>query len=129
MEAVLIIPAFVVFLVLVVGIGRIAMVRDELHGASVGGSRVASLASDSSQAKLQAERLVNEHLKSAKSLCRQLDIDIDASALDLPPGQPGAVRVTLDCTLTLGDLSIPGLPGQIHINETFTTDVDPYVLR
>jgi len=125
-EAVLIIPAFLVFLALIVAIGRTAAVREDLHSSVVAGARIASLQTSSAAGEVEARAAIENHLREEGVACVSIDISINSYALDLPPGQSGEVSATITCTVPLADLSVPGLPGQIHLSETFSTPIDPY---
>ena len=125
-EAVLIIPAFLVFLALIAAIGRTAAVREDLHASVVDGARIASLATTSAEGESSARTAVENHLSEERVDCIYIDISINSYAVDLPPGQPGEVSATVTCTVPLSDLAVPGLPGQIRLTETFSTPIDPY---
>ena len=125
-EAVLIIPAFLLFLALIAAIGRTAAVREDIHASVVDGARIASLAPSSTEGDSSARTAIKNHLKAEGVKCTNIDISINSQALDLPPGQPGEVSATVTCTVRLSDLSVPGLPGQIRLTETFATTIDPY---
>jgi len=125
-EAVLIIPAFLLFLALIAAIGRTAAVREDIHTSVVAGARIASLASSSTEGESSARTAIKDHLSAEGVKCTDIDISINSQALDLLPGQPGEVSATVTCIVPLSDLSVPGLPGQIRLTETFSTPIDPY---
>ena len=125
-EAVLIIPAFLLFLALIAAIGRTAALTEDLHASVVAGARIASLAPSSTVGDSSARTAIKDHLDEEGVKCTDIDISINSQALDLLPGQPGEVSATVTCTVPLSDLSVPGLPGQIRLTETFSTPIDPY---
>ena len=125
-EAVLIIPVFLVFLALIAAIGRTAAVQEDLHASIVAGVRIASLESSSFDGENAARTAIENHLADEGVTCTSSDISINTDALDLPPGQPGEVWATIACTVPLSDLSVPGLPGHIRLTDTFSTPIDPY---
>ena len=88
-EAVLIIPAFLVFLALIAAIGRTAAVQEDLHASVVAGARIASLAPSSSVGETQARTAIENHLADEGVKCTYIDISINSHAVDPPPGQPG----------------------------------------
>ena len=126
-EAVLIIPAFLLFLVLILAIGRIAMVKADLHASVVNAARVASMETCSWCADTAARTAITTTLVADKVPCLDPDIVINAAALDQPPGQPGSVSASITCVVQLSDLGVPGMPGQIRITSSFATSIDPYV--
>ena len=125
-EAVLIIPAFLLFLALILAIGRTAGVQADLHAAVVSGARTASLESTAASGEAAARQAIEDHLSREGVTCVFLDVSVDARALDLPPGQPGSVSASVTCAVPLADLAVPGLPGQIRITESFATPIDTY---
>jgi hypothetical protein len=127
MEAVLIIPVFLLFLGLIAGIGRVAILRDELHILAVNTSRLASLSNSADEAERLVHRTIGEH--GGVDSCRELTITVDAGVLSGPAGQPGMVTVSLTCVVDLSDLVLPGIPGSTTISETFSTAIDTYALR
>jgi len=125
-EAVLIVPAFLIFLALIAAIGRTAAVREDLHASVVAGARIASLAPSSQSGESSARTAMENQLKQDGVTCIDIDISINSYAVDLSPGQPGEVSASVTCTVPLADLAVPGLPGQIRLTETFSTPIDPY---
>jgi Flp pilus assembly protein TadG len=128
-EAVLIIPAFLVFLALLAAIGRTAMVRDDIHAAVVMGARVASMQTNSTDGKTAATQAISAHLARDGTPCVDREIVVNAAALDLPPGQSGSVTATVTCVVLLSDLGVPGLPGKLTSSESFSTAIDIYAER
>jgi Flp pilus assembly protein TadG len=128
-EAVLVIPAFVLFLVLIIAIGRVAMVREDLGAAAVNGTRIASLTTGSAAAETAAREAVTAQLAREGTTCLTLDIGVDTTALDRPPGEPGTVTTTIGCDVPLADLLVPGLPGHWVIRASYSTPIDTYTNR
>ena len=126
-EAVMIIPAFLLFLALIAAIGRTAVIREDLHSTAVNASRVASQQTSALEGERAARKVIADQLSGGT--CRTLDISLNTAALDYAPGRPGSVSVTISCVVGLSDLSVPGLPGQIRLTETFTTPIDTYTDR
>ena len=126
MEAVIVIPAFLLFLALVVGVGRVSAVRGDLHAAAVNGARTASTQTTSVTGEQAGRKAIEAQLDREKVTCLHLDISLNTSALNLPPGQAGSVTATVTCVVPLADLAIPGLPGQTTIRSSFTTPIDTY---
>jgi hypothetical protein len=125
-EAVLVIPAFLLFLALIAGIGRTAMVRADIHAGVVSGARLASLESDVRTAEQVGRLAIIEHFERANLNCVRLEIRLDTLALGLPAGQAGQVTATATCVVPLADLAVPGLPGQVTITESFSTPINTY---
>jgi len=128
-EAVLIIPAFLLFLALVMAVGRTAAAQADVHAAVVEGSRVASLAKTAAAGETAGRAAIEAHLHREGIRCTRLTVTVDAAALDQPPGDPGQVTATITCVVPLADLAVPGLPGTMTISESFTTQIDTYTDR
>jgi len=128
-EAVLIIPAFLLFVALIAAIGRTAGVQEEVHAAAVEAARVASLASSAATGESAGRAAVLAHLAQDGVNCLSLVISINSQSLDRPPGQPGTVTASVTCVVPLADLAVPGLPGQVTIADSFSTPIDPYTLH
>jgi len=128
-EAVLVIPAFLLFLALIAAIGRAASVQEDIHAATVAACRIASQQTTSAAAQLAAENAITTNLGRQGITCDQLDVTIDTTALNQLPGQPGNITVSVGCTIPLSDLSVPGLPGQVTLTDQFSSAIDPYTHR
>ena len=128
-EAVLIIPAFLLFLAMVSAIGRTALIQGDLHAAVVYGARVAAMATTPEEGRVAGLAAIKEHLNREDVSCLSVKMDVDASAVGLAPGQFGSVSATVSCVVPLEDLAIPGLPGQVTIETTFSTAINGYTNR
>ncbi len=125
-EAVLVIPAFLVFLALLTAVARQAIVQADVHAAAVEAARTAVQEADSASGETLARAAVDAHLTREGVACLDLTTTVDATALDLPPGQAGEVAVAITCLVPLADLGVPGLPGQIEVTGRFSTPIDAY---
>ena len=54
---------------------------------------------------------------------------VNTSQFAIPPGQPALVTATVSCTVSLANLSLPGLPGTARLQATFTSPLDIYRSR
>ncbi|MDR0488690.1 MAG: hypothetical protein LBG99_04700 [Propionibacteriaceae bacterium] len=128
-EAVLVIPVFLLFLALLAGIGRTAMVGQDVHAAVVSATRVAAQYPSARSADIVAHEVIASHLNDNRTPCRSVGVTSNTAALDFGVGRGGTVSVALTCTVSLSDLAIPGLPGEVRITESFSTHIDPYKRR
>jgi Flp pilus assembly protein TadG len=128
-EAVLIVPAFLLFLLLVLAIGRTASAQADVHAAVVQAARVVSLQDNADAGQAAGRQAIHDSLLAGKVICQSIDITIESAALDLPPGEPGEVSAAVTCRVALADLSVPGLPGQVTIAEDFATPINTYESR
>ena len=128
-EAVLIVPAFLLFLVALAAVGAVAGVRQDVHAAAVQGARVASMESSAAAGTNAGYAAVNDYLNQEETPCQSRVVEIQAAPLDLPSGQGGSVRVRVTCVVSLAQFTGIGLPGQITVEEAFTAQIDAYVGR
>lgn len=125
-EAAIGVPAFLLFIALIVGAGRIAIARQAVEAAAAEGARSASIertrpAADRAADEAAAATLANQHLQ-----CLSILIDVDTSGFAVPVGTAAAVSATVTCVVNLADVSVPGLPGSLTITETMSSPLDTY---
>jgi Flp pilus assembly protein TadG len=120
------VPAFLLFVALIIGAGRIAIARQAVEAAATEGARSASIArtqpvADHDAATSAAATLANQQLQ-----CATTRVLVDTSGFAKPVGTPAAVTVTVTCVVNLSDVAIPGLPGTLPITATMTSPLDTY---
>jgi len=128
-EAVMIIPAFLLFMALILAIGRTVSVQADLHASVVAAARIASMQTCALCADTAARDSVVSRLAAEKTPCLNMEISTDTAILDQPLGTPGSVAVTVTCEVPLADLSVPGMPGHIRLTDSFSSSIDPYTPR
>lgn len=123
-EAAIIVPVLLLFLLVIIAGARIALAQQAVAGAAAAGARAASL-----------ERVETAGAAAARDAVR---VDLDGADLACTPstsvtgqwhrglGEAGVVRVTVTCRVRIGDLMIPGLPGEIVITRTAESPIDRY---
>ena len=104
-EAAVGVPAFALFLALIILAGRIA----------TAGQAVEAAAADA------ARSLATQQLS-----CSTTRVTVDAAGFTTPVGQPATVTATVSCEVRLADLAIPGLPGTRTVTATMTSPLDTY---
>lgn len=105
-ELVLLTPLLLAFLLLVVGLGRLAETRGLVNGAARDAARAASLTRTPEAAAVAAQHAATVDLAGAGLHCTSLRVSTDTSRFQ--PG--GQVRVTIACTADLQNLTGIGLP-------------------
>jgi Flp pilus assembly protein TadG len=126
---VLIVPALLLFVILTIALARWATAYADLQSGALAGARAAALAADSTEGAQLAERISRQQMVSGGPNCQTLTVTTSTAALDQDPGQLGEVSVSLVCLLPLGDLTLPGLPGQVTIEAAADCPIDPFVPR
>ena len=125
-EAVIGVPAFALFVGLIIFGGRTAMTHEAVESAAADGARTASIARTASEARVEAESAIRASLANQDIACLDVSVTVDASDFDVPVGTAGAVEVTVVCHLDLSDLSVPGVPGSRAITATVTSPLDTW---
>jgi Flp pilus assembly protein TadG len=125
-ETVIGVPAFLLFIALIVGAGRIAIARQAVEAAATEGARSASIArtqpvADHDAATSAAATLANQQLQ-----CATTQVVVDTSGFAKPLGTPATVTVTVTCVVNLSDVAIPGLLGTLPITATMASPLDTY---
>jgi Flp pilus assembly protein TadG len=121
-EAVILVPIVMIFVLLAVAFGRFEIVRDNVAGAARAGAEAAAVVSSPSTADGAAREAAMPALSGAGNPC--VDPIIRTKTDDFIPG--GTVSVTVTCSIKLSDLDAPGLPGSATVTATQTAPIDPF---
>ena len=111
LELALVTPLLLVFLILMVGLGRLAAFQGHLDEAAREAARAASLTSTPEQASVAAYQETRNSLGARSMRCAGLRVDVDTTALR--PG--GTVHVQLSCRSTVRQLAHLGAPGTVDM--------------
>ncbi|CCH75951.1 putative membrane protein [Nostocoides japonicum T1-X7] len=125
-EAVIVVPAFMLFVGLIVFAGRVAIANQAVGSAATEAARAASIARTQSQATGSAETAATNALGNQRVNCRRTTVSVDTSGFASPVGTPASVRATVTCVVNLSDLSVPGVPGTRTVIATMTSPLDTY---
>jgi Flp pilus assembly protein TadG len=121
-ELVLLFTVLVVALLIVVGLGRIALGTLHTEQAAAAAARAASLTTTPAQARTSSQRVATETLRSAGITCRRVTIDVDTTSFH--PG--GVVSVSVACTADLSGLAMTGLPGTVTVHATSSSVLETH---
>lgn len=124
-EAAIVIPTVLIFILLLVAAGRVASAQSKVVTAAEAGARAASIERTSGQARTSAAQVAVATLRSGNVSCNP-DVSTSTGGFTVPVGQPASVTTTVNCTVTLGDLAVPGLPGSRTFTSTATSQLDTY---
>jgi Flp pilus assembly protein TadG len=128
-ELVILAPALLMFLVLAIYAGRVAMARQSVHAAAADAARSASIARTEATAVGQASAAAEATLASEGLRCAGTQVHLDTSAFRTAAGTAAVVSVTVRCTVDLTDLTglgVPGVPGSRDVAATATSPLDTY---
>lgn len=121
-EVAVIAPAFVFLMLLVVFAGKVSEADGNVERAAAEGARAASLRQHPSNAATDARSTVEANLATAGVSCSTLEAIVDTS--DFEPG--GTVTVTVECTVSMADVTLLGVPGTRTFTATATEVIDTY---
>ena len=125
-EAAIGVPAFALFVGLIIFGGRTATTHEALQSAAAEGARSASLARDAQTARTEARAAAEASITNQKIRCSSIDVGVDTADFNKQPGVPGAVDVTVSCRLNLSDLAVPGVPGSRVMRATMSSPIDTW---
>lgn len=125
-EAVIGVPAFVLFVGLIIFGGRTATTHGAVESAAADAARTASIARTSHEAHTQAQAAARASLTNQQISCTTITVNVDTSDFTRPTGSTGFVDVTVRCRLDLSDLAIPGVPGSRVITARISSPLDTW---
>lgn len=128
-ELVLLVPALMLLVGLFVYGYRLWSARAAVLSAAESSARAATLAHSPGEARSMAEDAAASNLQTLGVQCVRRDVDADVSALSLPAGQQGTVRVGIHCTVSMADLLVPGVPGSVQIDRVATEQTNRFSER
>jgi Flp pilus assembly protein TadG len=125
-EAVIGVPAFILFVALIVFAGRVAIAHQAVQSAAADAARSASIARSQGAAQTEgntaaATSLANQHVN-----CVSTTVTVYTSGFASPVGTPAKINATVTCDVNLSDLSLPGVPGSKAITATMSSPLDTY---
>jgi Flp pilus assembly protein TadG len=125
-EAVIGVPAFLLFVLLIIAAGRIAVARQAVEASAAEAARSASIARTQRQAEVNGASGAAASLRNQGVRCASQRVDIDTGGFAAPVGTPAKVTAAVTCIADLSDISIPGLPGSRTIIATMSSPIDTY---
>jgi hypothetical protein len=125
MEAAIVLTAFMVFILIVIAAGRVSDTRTAVKTAAAAGARAASLERSAGAARSTASDVAAASLNNDGVACNP-SVSTSTGGFSVAVGQPAQVSTTVRCSLRLGDLLVPGLPGSVSMAATRTSVLDRY---
>jgi Flp pilus assembly protein TadG len=125
-EAAVGVPAFVLFVGLIIFGGRTATTHSAVESAAADAARTASIARTASEAKHDAKDAAQASLANQDIHCLSVNVVVDVSDFAKAVGEAGSVAATVECLLDLADLSVPGVPGSRLIRATSSSPLDTW---
>lgn len=125
-EAAIGIPAFALFVGLIIFGGRTAITHSAVESAAAEAARTASIARTATAAKQDSEAAARASLANQDITCLHVNVTVDVTGFATPVGEVGSVAATVECRLDLADLAVPGVPGSWLIKATSTSPIDTW---
>ena len=125
-EAAIGVPAFALFVGLIIFGGRTSATHQSLESAAAAAARTASIARDAGTAQAGARQTAIASINNQQLGCRSVDVEVDTTDFNKQPGQAGEVTVRVSCRLDLSDLAVPGVPGSRVLSATMSSPIDTW---
>jgi Flp pilus assembly protein TadG len=125
-EAVIGVPAFLLFVSLIILAGRVAGATQAVQTAAAAAAREASIARTPATAAARAASGAAASLQTQNVRCVRTAVSVDTSGFTVPVGTPAFVAATLTCVVPVADLALPGLPGTHTVTVTARSPLDTY---
>ena len=119
-------PAFMLFVALVILAGRLAIATQAVEASASEAARIASIARTQSSAQGAAATAATSSLANQNLHCVRSTVTVDTAGFDAPVGTPAQVTATVACVVNLADLSLPGVPGTRTVTATANSPIDTY---
>jgi Flp pilus assembly protein TadG len=124
-EAVIGVPAFMLFVALIVFAGRVAIAHQGVQSAAADAARSASIARTQGAAQTAGEAAAATSLANQHVNCTVSTVSVDTTGFASPVGTPATINATVTCHVNLSDL-LPGVPGSKAITATMSSPLDTY---
>ncbi len=125
-EAAIGVPAFGLFVAMIILGGRVEIAKQSVEAAAYEAARAVSIERTQSEAIAAGRSSAASSLHDQDVNCTSTNITVNAAAFNAPIGNTAQVNVTVTCTVNLSDLSIPGIPGTRTVTTTASSPVDAY---
>jgi Flp pilus assembly protein TadG len=122
------VPAFMLFVLLFVFAGRVAIAHQGVQSAAADAARSASIARTQGGAQTAGDTAAATSLANQHMNCTATTVSVDTTGFASPVGTPAKVNVIVTCQVNLSDL-LPGVPGTKVIAATMSSPLDTYRAR
>ena len=127
LELVILAPIVVLLIGFVIAAGRTSIAQGSVQAAARDAARQASISRTPAAAQSAAQISAGTELAQEGLDCISApSVQVDVGGFRTPVGQPATVTATVSCTVPLGDLVLPGVPGSRTLSASFTSPLDPY---
>ncbi len=124
LELVIIAPLILALFMVIVAVGRYELGSGKIDQAAGAAARAASQQVSAVQAQPAAISAAETSLASAGITCQDFAVSVDNAGFTAAAGGTADVTVTVTCTVSWSDLTIPGWPGSKDIQATAASPLD-----
>ncbi|WP_149203866.1 TadE/TadG family type IV pilus assembly protein [Actinotalea subterranea] len=129
LELAILAPALLLVLGALILAGRVQVAGGAVEQAARSAAREASLARTPDQAREAAVAAADRELAAAGIDCATTAVSVDVTGYRAPVGQDAVVRVSVECSVSMADLAIPGLPGSRTMGAEGVSPLDRFRSR
>jgi Flp pilus assembly protein TadG len=126
LELAILAPVLLLMLGLVIVAGRVVAAGSAVEQAAAAAARAASLSRDGREAQGRAERVARAAMAEQAVACQGMRSSVDTTGFAVATGRTASVSVEVACTVSLGDLAVPGIPGSRLISARATSPLDTF---
>ncbi len=126
LEIAIVAPVLLMLFSLVIVAGRVALASNTVNQIAFDAARAASIERTAGEAQAAAEAVVAASAVNVPQCAGGISLAIDTSPFSLPLGQTGQVTANVSCSVPLGDLVVPGLPGAVTLSGQGSSPLDAY---
>ena len=124
-ETVICVPAFMLFVFLIIIGGRLAIAQQAVEAAATEAARTASISRTQGAAHARAASGARTSLDEQGLRCASTRVDVDTAGFAAPVGTPATVTATVACAIDVSDLPLPGLHAYT-LTSTMSSPIDSY---
>ena len=124
LELVIIAPLILALFMVIVAVGRYELGSGKIDQAAGAAARAASQQVSAVQAEPAATAAAQSSLASAGVTCQNVAVSVDTAGFTVAAGSTADVTVTVTCTVSWSDLTIPGWPGDKDIQASAASPLD-----
>lgn len=124
LELVIIAPLILALFMVIVAAGRYELGSGKIDQAAGAAARAASQQVSAAQAQPAAITAAETSLASAGITCQDIAVSVDNAGFTSAAGSTAEVTVTVSCTVSWSDLTIPGWPGSKNIQASAASPLD-----
>jgi Flp pilus assembly protein TadG len=125
-EIVMAAPVLVLFVMVIVFGGRVAVAHQAVQSAAADAARSASISRTGGEARTDASKAAAANLANVHQNCSTMTVAVNTGQFSRPVGTAASVSATVTCHLLIADLGLPGMPGTFTVDATVASPLDTY---